>query len=155
MDPAEIIRLLTDDPVAQQLVNSPIPARVAYVATDGTPRVVPLVHHFDGRHFVVATPAGAPKVSAMEANPAVALTIDTEGDPPQALLVRGTVSITIVDGAVPEFVLANQRRMPGASYEQLDQEPSKVFPRMARIEITPTWAKVLDETRPPRSHQTQ
>jgi hypothetical protein len=150
---AEIIRLLTDDPVARELVSSPIPARLAYVAADGTPRVVALVHHFDGRRFVLATPSEAPKVDAIRRNPTVAFTIDTETHPPKALLVRGTAAITVVDGVVPEFVEANRRRLPAEEFPAFEQGVAQVFPHMARIEITPTWVKVLDETRPPDSHR--
>jgi hypothetical protein len=153
MEHAQIIELLTEDPVARQLVNTSIPARMAYIATDGTPRAVPVVYHFDGRSFVLATPAGAPKVAALQANPAVALTIDTEGHPPMALLVRGTASITFVDGVVPEFLEANKRRVPAEAHAELEAGLAAAFPRMARIEVTPTWATVLDETRPPASHQ--
>ena len=153
MSAAEITRLLTEDPVARELVNSPLPARLAYVAADGTPRVVPLIHHFDGEHFVLATPAEAPKVDAMRRNPVVAFTIDTETHPPKALLVRGTASIAVVDGVVPEFLEANRRRLPPEEFDAFATGVEQVFPRMARIEITPTWAKVLDETRPPDSHR--
>jgi hypothetical protein len=34
-----------DDPVAQTLLHSTIPARLAYVWPDGTPRVVPIWFH--------------------------------------------------------------------------------------------------------------
>jgi hypothetical protein len=153
MEHAEIIGLLSEDPVAQQLLSSPIPARLAYLATDGTPRAIPIIHHFDGQSFVLATPANAPKVEALQANPAVALTVDTDTHPPKAVLVRGTASISFVDGVVPEFLEANRRRIPAESFEAFEQEVTALFVRMARIEITPTWAKVLDETRPPESHQ--
>jgi hypothetical protein len=149
----EIIELLTHDPVAERLLNSSSPARLAYLATDGTPRAVPVIYQFDGRHFVLGTPDAAPKVKALQANPAVALTIDTETHPPSAVLVRGTASVSFVDGVVPEFLEANRRRVPAESFGEFEQAVAAQFPRMARIEITPTWAKVLDETRPPESHQ--
>ena len=153
MDQRDVIDLLTTDPVAQRLLTSGIPARLAYLGTDGTPRAVPLVQHFDGRSIVLATPAGAPKVAALQASPAVALTIDTEGHPPVALLVRGTTSVTFVDGVVPEFLEANRRRFPVEDFDAVEQQLRAAFTRMARIEITPTWAKVLDDTRPPDSHR--
>jgi nitroimidazol reductase NimA-like FMN-containing flavoprotein (pyridoxamine 5'-phosphate oxidase superfamily) len=153
MSAHDVVTLLTTDPVARELLDSPIPARLAYVAADGTPRVVPLVHHFDGERYVLATPAEAPKVEAIRRNPALAFTIDTETHPPKALLVRGTASVTVVDGAVPEFVEANRRRLPPAEFEAFAHGVDQIFPRMARIEVTPTWARVLDETRPPDSHR--
>ena len=39
---------LLDDPVAQTLLQSTIPARLAYSWTDGTPRVVPIWFHWTG-----------------------------------------------------------------------------------------------------------
>ena len=152
MDRAEITRLLREDPVAQRLLNTSAPARLAYLASDGTPRAVPVVYQFDGDAFVLGTPAGAPKVDAIRTNPAVALTIDTEGHPPSAVLVRGTAAVTIVDGVVPEFLEANRRRIPAEDFEAFTEGVSNAWEHMARIEVTPTWAKVLDETRPPDSH---
>lgn len=58
---------------------SAIPARLAYIALDGTPRVLPIGFHFDGTHIVVATAEGAPKIAAIESNPHVAVTIDPGG----------------------------------------------------------------------------
>jgi hypothetical protein len=39
---------LLDDPVAQRLLQSTIPARFAYNRRDGTPRVVPIGFHWNG-----------------------------------------------------------------------------------------------------------
>ncbi len=112
-----------------------------------------MIHQYDGASFVLGTPAGAPKVKALQANPAVALTIDTEGDPPMAVLVRGTASVTVVEGIVPEWLEANRRRVPAESFDAFEQGVGQLWRRMARIEVTPTWAKVLDDTRPPESHK--
>ncbi len=38
-----------NDKVAQELLNSPELAKLAYNRTDGTPRVVPIWFHWDGR----------------------------------------------------------------------------------------------------------
>ena len=67
---------LLNDPVARQLLNSAIPARLAYCWTDGAPRVVPIWFEWDGTHVVLGTPARAPKLRALRARPDVALTID-------------------------------------------------------------------------------
>ena len=83
----------------------------------------------------------------------VAFTIDTETHPPKALLVWGTASVSVVAGVVPEFVEANRRRLPTEEFDAFAAGVEQVFARMARIEITPTWAKVLDETRAPDSHR--
>ena len=43
---------LLNDPIAQALLRSTIPARLAYSWTDGTPRVVPIWFHWTGEEFV-------------------------------------------------------------------------------------------------------
>jgi hypothetical protein len=150
--PDEVLALLNDDPFAQQLLTSAIPARLAYVALDGTPRAIPIAYHFTGRSIVLATPDGAPKIRALQAHPAVALTIDTETQPPLVLMVRGTASVTFVDGVVPEYLAANRRMLPPGAHAAFEQQVTALYDRMARIEITPTWATVLDfQTRAPRT----
>jgi len=42
-----------NDTIAQELIWSPIPARVAYAALDGTPRVEPLGFHWNGTGFIM------------------------------------------------------------------------------------------------------
>src|SRR5437870_2151787 len=50
---------LLEDPVAQELLGSREPARLAYTWLDGTPRVVPIWFHWDGRALVLGSPPGA------------------------------------------------------------------------------------------------
>jgi hypothetical protein len=91
------LRLLETD-LAQQLLRSSIPARLAFVATDGTPRVVPTWFEWNGVEIVMVTYVAGPnvgirhpaaRIAALRANPTVALTIDTEGFPSQSLTIRG------------------------------------------------------------------
>ena len=54
---------LLDDPVAQELLSSAIPARLAYVWTDGSPRVVPIYFRWTGeghRHGFTTTSTKVP-----------------------------------------------------------------------------------------------
>ena len=53
---------LLQHPAAQELLRSKIPARLAYVWTDGTPRVIPIWFHWNGKEIVMATPPRAPKL---------------------------------------------------------------------------------------------
>lgn len=46
---------LLEDPLAQEVLESRIPARLAYMWTDGTPRVVPIWFHWDGTDIVMGT----------------------------------------------------------------------------------------------------
>jgi len=66
---------LLQHPASKELLQSTIPARLAYVWTDGTPRVVPIWFHWNESDFVLAIPPKAPKVKALAKNPNVALTI--------------------------------------------------------------------------------
>lgn len=152
MNREEVLRLLNDDPYAQRLLFSSIPARLAYVALDGTPRVIPIAFHFDGSRFVLGTIDFSAKVRAIQANPAVALTIDTDDQPPLVLLVRGTAEVSFVDGVLPEYLEANRKMFSAAAFPAFEAEVRRLYDRMARIDITPTWAKVLDfETRAPEA----
>src|SRR4026209_2781940 len=100
---------LLDDPVAQELLRSTAPARLAYVWTDGTPRVVPIWFHWNGREIVMGTPPKAPKLKALARNPKVSLTIDDNDFPHKVLLIRGTARLETVDGIVPEYAACAER----------------------------------------------
>jgi hypothetical protein len=140
---------LLEDPVAETLLQSTIPARLAYTWMDGTPRVVPVWFHWNGSQFVIGTPARAPKLKALAADPRVALTIDDHsGWPYQVLLVRGEATVEMLDDTVPEYALSAARYF-GA--EQGSTWVSSIRGKpMARISVTPTWVGILDfQTRLP------
>src|SRR5215203_2961580 len=74
---------MNNDPYVQKLLQAPIPARLAYIAPDGSPRVVPVSYLWNGQAFVFASPPDWPKIKALTVNPKVALTVDTTDFPPQ------------------------------------------------------------------------
>jgi nitroimidazol reductase NimA-like FMN-containing flavoprotein (pyridoxamine 5'-phosphate oxidase superfamily) len=143
MQRTEIIETF-NDPVSQELLRSAIPARLAYVGSDGTPRVIPIAFYWTGREIVVCTSPTSPKVRALQANPHIALTIDTERAPWTQLLVRGTVEIEVVDGIPPEYLRASEKSMPEEQWDQFAEQVRGMYPQMARITIVPTWAGVFD-----------
>src|SRR5947199_9076884 len=100
---------LLEHPFSQELLASQIPARLAYVWTDGTPRVVPIWFHWNGREIVMASPPKAPKLKALAKNPKVALTIDDNTFPHKVLLIRGKARLDDVDGMAPEYEAAAGR----------------------------------------------
>jgi hypothetical protein len=53
---------LLDHSVAQELLQSRIPARLAYTALDGTPRVIPAVFLWTGAEIVLGSWPDDPKV---------------------------------------------------------------------------------------------
>ena len=96
---------LLKNPIAQQLLVSQIPARLAYIWTDVTPRVVPIWFHWNGSEFIMGTPPKAPKLKALVKNPKVALTIDDNNFPHRVLLVRGTAKTETVEGIIQDLPL--------------------------------------------------
>jgi Pyridoxamine 5'-phosphate oxidase len=133
-----------NDPLAQQLLHSPIPARLAYTATDGSPRVVPVGYYWNGANIVICTAPTAPKVRSLTANPAVALTIDTDKSPFHVLLVRGTAEIKIVDGIPSEYLKGAKKGIAEQQWQDFEARVRAMYKQMARIAIMPHWAKLLD-----------
>ena len=139
---------LLDDPIAQSLLQAPIPARLAYTWLDGTPRVVPIWFHWDGTVFTMDSPRRAPKLRALAARPHVALTIDGITWPYKALLVRGTATVTLLERASPQYAAAARRyfgeERGRAWVARVGDLPA------AQITIRPAWVGLLDfETRFP------
>ena len=56
---------LLNDAVAQTLLHSTNPARVAYVWRDGTPRVIPIWFHWTGSEIVLGTAPTAAKLKVL------------------------------------------------------------------------------------------
>jgi hypothetical protein len=131
---------------AKELLDSTSAGHLAYTAQDGTPRVVPVAFYWTGEQFVISTASTAPKVAALQASPAVALAIDAGGTPEQArsLSVRGRADISIVDGVVEEYLAAARRSMGAEAAAQFEQNCRAMYDQMARIAITPRWARYYD-----------
>jgi hypothetical protein len=146
----DVIQVL-NDPLAQELLHAPLLARLAYTGPDCFPRVIPIGYHWNGAQFVVCTAPTAPKVRALATRPKVALTIDTDTQPPHVLLVRGTASIEVVDGVPPEYLEASKKLVAAEQWQAFEAQVRALYKQMARIAIVPEWAKLLDfETRMPR-----
>lgn len=136
---------LLNDPVAQELLQSKIPARFAYNWSDGTPRVEPIWFHWDGKQLVIASPGGAPKEQVMKTGDKVAITIDTVEFPAKVLLIRGTIEVTIVNGPVPEYALSAERYLgKDGGQAWLGQVTALGIKHMVRIAVTPQWVGILD-----------
>lgn len=137
------VRLLESD-VAQRLLHSKELARLAYVALDATPRVLPIMFHWNGSEVILCSFAETAKLPALRKRPEVAITIDTSAHPPEILLVRGRAEMTDVDGVAEEFKLANYRyggpEFGASRIAEVDHPGTK----MVRIAVKPTWVGVLD-----------
>lgn len=142
---AEIVDRLNTDPVAQKLLQARIPARLGYVAPDGTPRVIPISYLWNGAAFIINTPSGWPKIEAFEHNPHVAFSVDTTDFPPLILLVRGKVTTMELRPGVPdEYVEASRRIVGPEKMADWEQGVRATIKEMMVITITPTWIKIID-----------
>ncbi len=135
---------LLQNPASQQLLHSKIPARLAYVWTDGTPRVIPIWFHWNGHEIVMATPPKAPKLKALARNPKVSLTIDDNIFPHKVLLIRGTARLNPVEGIVPEYEAAARRYFDAKLAEEWLTQLRGIVSSMVRITVTPEWVGLLD-----------
>ena len=135
---------LLQHPASLQLLESRIPARLAYVWVDGTPRVIPIWFHWNGREFVMATPPKAPKLKALAKNPKVAVTIDDNSFPHKVLLIRGTAHLEAMDGIVPEYIVAAERYFGQEQGQAWIKQLRGLISNMVRITITPEWVGLLD-----------
>jgi hypothetical protein len=142
--------VLLQEPVAQNLLQSKIPARFAYQWTDGTPRVIPIGFHWNGEEIVMGTPVDAPKLKALRDGQSVALCIDTDDMPYKVLEIRGSVRLDEVEGIAPEYEQMTLRTMGEEAGHAWLANLAPICPRMARVYVTPQWVGLLDfETRFP------
>ena len=135
---------LLQHPASQELLHSKIPARLAYVWTDGTPRVIPIWFHWNGKEIVMATPPKAPKLKAIAKNPKVSLTIDDNVFPHKVLLIRGSARLEPVEGIVAEYAAAADRYFDPELAKQWLGQLRTLVSSMVRITVTPEWVGLLD-----------
>ena len=139
-------------PYAQQLLNGPEPARLAYVGLDGDPRAIPIGFWTEGERIVMATAPRSAKVAALRRNPKVALTIDTSAFPPKVLLIRGIAEVEVVKGVPEGYLVAGHKVMTDDQYPGWVAGVRGLYDEMGVITITPTRAKLLDfETTLPKA----
>ena len=143
MDQERIDEIMAGD-VARKLLQRTI-ARLAYVARDGTPRVVPIGYHWDGSAILMNTSTNAAKIKALQVNPDVALTIDTDDFPPNVLLLRGKAELEWVDGIPEEYMQMNDTSyMTAEQRQEWEAGVRGLYDAMYRIRVVPQWAKILD-----------
>jgi hypothetical protein len=134
---------LLDTEIAQRMLASTELARVAYVALDGLPRVLPMLFHWNGTEIILCSFADTYKIPALRARPDVAITIDTTSSPPDVLLVRGQAAMSDFVGVIPEFLAAQIRYLgeKGAAARIAEIPPGT---KMVRIAVRPSWVGVFD-----------
>ncbi|WP_246281578.1 pyridoxamine 5'-phosphate oxidase family protein [Fodinicola acaciae] len=143
VQPNDVTEIL-NRPLSQELLDRDL-TRLAYVATDGTPRSIPIGFTWNGTHIVMCTATNAPKLPSLRANPMVALTIDTEVHPPKILLIRGRAELDAVDGVPDEYLQMNGAlQMTQEQRVEWEAGVKALYNGMVRIVVTPTWAKLID-----------
>ena len=132
---------LLDSEVAQRLLAANIPARLAFTAYDGTPRVLPINFVFNGTEVVMCGFARSHKNRALRARPDVAITIDTNDAPPEVLLIRGRAEVTESQGLLAEYAEAMRKGSdPQVEGYLSDRERDQVVPR-TRLHSSASWSR--------------
>jgi pyridoxamine 5'-phosphate oxidase-like protein len=132
-------------PISRELLESSIPARLAYTGLDNEPRAIPIGFWWTGEHIVMATAPKSAKVRALRQNPRVALTIDTQNAwPPRVLLIRGAARLELINGVPDAYLEASRKVIPAEHYEDWEQGVRALYEQMVVITIEPDWAKLLD-----------
>ena len=132
-----------DDPVIEKLLNGAYLARLAYIGLDGRPRVVPIWYAYMDGEFIMVTGPKADKVPALEANGAVAITIDSDQPPYSVLLVDGDATVEKTDGMADEYPDIVGRYLAGAAEQYLAGMRDRVR-EQRRIRVVPRSWRVLD-----------
>jgi Pyridoxamine 5'-phosphate oxidase len=129
------------------LLDSRIPARLAWVTPSGKPRVVAIWFHWTGEALTMATFAGSSKLDEISPGDVVAITIDTDTFPYRSLRMGGPVELVQVDDLAVDYRTAAVRYLgpvAGASWCRSLEGRAQVLMR-----LTPTWATVTDMSRSP------
>jgi hypothetical protein len=135
---------LLNHPLAQELLQSTIPARLSYTWSDGTPRVAPIWFHWNGEQIIISTPLTSPKAKVFPQHPNVALTIDTNDFPWKVLLIRGKTTTKIVDGLPAEYIASAKRYLGEEGGQGFIAQAKTMFPQMLLIAVQPEWVGLLD-----------
>ena len=135
---------LIDHPASRELLASRIPARLAYIGTDGAPRVLPIWFHWTGSEIVMGTLPNAAKLKALAKNPKVAITIDDNNFPNKVLLIRGSARLETVNGVVPEYAAAAERYLGAEQGKAWLAQLTGKTSSMVRIAVKPEWVGLLD-----------
>ena len=142
-----------DDPLSQELLHSALMAHLAYVAPDGSPRIMPIWFAWENGEVIFCSVAVALKLKSLTDGTKVAVDIDRPSWPYPRLLIRGTVSVTDFPGVVPGY-RETAIRYIGEQFGNgfIGAVESMGMP-MKRIAVKPYWTGLYDfESRMPGQH---
>ena len=129
-------------PNVELLLESRIPARLAWVSDHGTPQVLPIWFHWTGATMALSTFAGSRKLRDIVDGSSVAITIDTDSFPYRSLKIRGTVTIESVEGLSEQYRQAAVRYLGPAAGDRWCT--SLAGADQVVIHVSPTWAVASD-----------
>lgn len=130
-----------DDPVVQSLLEGPNLARLSYIGLDGRPRVVPIWFAHEHGDIIMVTGPKAEKTRALEANGAVAVSIDSSTPPYNVLLIDGDATLEHVEGMDPLYRGIVERYLGPAADAYLNSIRVK---RQVRIRINVRSYRIFD-----------
>ncbi|MFD5570934.1 PPOX class F420-dependent oxidoreductase [Streptomyces cadmiisoli] len=122
-----------NDP-ARSLLDDVNPAVLATVNPDGSPQTSVVWVARDGDHLLLSSAAGRRKVTNVQRDARVSLTVYDRTDPLRYLEVRGTAAVAEDVGRKLAVALAEQYEGPGAGEEYLELPPEVV---RVVVRITP------------------
>ncbi len=126
----------------QLLLESRVPARLAWNDAGGAPRVAPLWFRWTGTTLELSTFAGSRKLDELRDRDAVAVSIDTEDLPYRSLRIRGRVTIEAVKGLTSSYEQAARRYLgDGSAQDWCDRLAGA---NQALLIIHPTEASASD-----------
>jgi hypothetical protein len=124
------------------LLESRVPARLAWVSAIGRPVVCPIWFRWTGRELEVVTFEGAAKLRDLSDGDEVAVTIDTDEFPYRSLTLRGSIRLDAVIGLADSYAIMAQRYLGATAAARwlahLDGRNQTV------IAVRPEWAKFSD-----------
>lgn len=92
----------------------------------------------------------ARRLADLVERPEVAISIDTDDQPPTVLQIRGRAVIDEIDGVADEYAFAAERYLGAETTQQFLAAFDDVPVTMARIKVRPSWVGLLDfQTRLP------
>lgn len=149
---------LLESNVARRLLTCTIPTCVAYLAVDGTPRVVPTWFHWTGDELGMPTfvsalrAAGTPPPAWTRWEPTRTWSSRSyRGPPTQVLSVPGKAAVSEVDGVALEYALVARSYMGGGCC-RLPRRDRPARQQDGAIAVRPTWVGIVDlQTRLPEA----
>ena len=135
---------LLNEPLAKDLLRSALLAHLAYVSTDGTPRVMPIWFAWENGQVIFCSVIVARKLKSMTDGSKVAITIDASTWPYPVLMIRGTVSTTEHPGIVPGYRETAIRYIGEENGNMFIGAIEGTGLPMKRIAVTPQWVGLLD-----------